>query len=168
MGELSSPKRWLTVATVCAHPVRPLVKSEKMCYYATMQLFEVSSESTFQALGDATRLRIVRLLAASQEEACLCEFVDSLLEPQYKLSRHLKILRQAAILESEKDGRWVYHRLAPGPDHLRALVDAIKLLPDPRQVFDDDLKRFEVRLRRREGGRCRVGVLTESLKSEAA
>lgn len=132
-----------------------------------MQLIEVPIEDAFQSLSDATRLRVVRLLAVSQEEACLCELVDSLLEPQYKLSRHLKILRNAGMLECEKDGRWVYHRLVAGPVHLLALFDFIATLPDPRYIYRDDLKRFNQRLKHRDGGRCRVGVLTEALKTEA-
>lgn len=132
-----------------------------------MQLLEVSIESVFQALSDTTRVRVVRLLQTSQEEACLCELVDSLLEPQYKLSRHLKNLRQAGILEIEKDGRWVYHRLVSNSDHLLALFGVIEDLPDPKRIYRDDLKRFEKRLRHREDGRCRVGVLTDELKAEA-
>jgi len=124
-------------------------------------------EDTFQALSDPTRLRIIRLLASSHEEACLCELVDSLLEPQYKLSRHLKILRQTGLLDTEKDGRWVYHRLVTNPDHLVSLFTLIAGLPEPNGIYAADLDRFEQRLAHRDGGRCRVGVLTDGLKSEA-
>jgi ArsR family transcriptional regulator, arsenate/arsenite/antimonite-responsive transcriptional repressor len=132
-----------------------------------MQLIEVPVEETFRALGDQTRLRLMRLLASTNEEACLCELVDSLLEPQHKLSRHLKILRQAGVLKSEKEGRWVYHRLVLYPDYLLALFSLIAVLQDPKGVYAADLKRFEQRLALREGGRCRVGVTTRALKSEA-
>jgi ArsR family transcriptional regulator, arsenate/arsenite/antimonite-responsive transcriptional repressor len=124
-------------------------------------------EETFQALSDTTRLRVVRLLVSMNEEICLCEFVDSLLEPAYKLSRHLKILRKSGLLESSKEGRWVYHRLASGPDYLRQLFEVVVTLPDFNGVYGEDRARFDERLTHREGGRCRVGVLTESLKSEA-
>jgi ArsR family transcriptional regulator len=133
-----------------------------------MRILEISVENTFQALSDTTRIRVVRLLAVSQEEACLCELVDSLLEPKYKLSRHLKILRQSGILEAEKDGRWVYHRLVSNPDHLQGLLDIIATLPDPDGVYAADLERFRQRLCHREDGRCRIGVLKEALKTEAA
>ena len=63
----------------------------------------------------------MRLLAMTGEETCLCELVDSLLEPQYKLSRHLKIIRQAGLLTAEKEGRWVYHRLVQGIESPRIL-----------------------------------------------
>lgn len=132
-----------------------------------MQVIEVPIEEAFQALSDVTRLRIVRLLATTREEACLCELVDSLLEPQYKLSRHLKILRQAGLLTAEKDGRWVYHRLVTQPKYVNALFQLIASLPDVDAIYADDLTRFSQRLCRREDGRCRLGVLTETLKGEA-
>lgn len=130
-----------------------------------MQVIEVYPTLTFQALSDATRLRIMRLLAVSREEACLCELVDSLQESQYKLSRHLKILRQTGLLDATKDGRWVYHRLVTKPSHLEALFEVVASLPDPQGVYSADQKRFHERLRHRDDGRCRVGVLTEALKS---
>ena len=132
-----------------------------------MQLIQVPAEVTFQALADKTRLRIVRLLASTQEEACLCELVDSLLEPQYKLSRHLKLLRQSGLLTAEKDGRWVYHRLVSQPKHLRAVSKLVASLPDAESIYADDLKRFTERLRHRESGRCRIGALTDTPRSQA-
>ena len=63
-----------------------------------MHSINIKPQEIFQALADPTRIRIVHLLAHTGEEACLCELVDSLMEPQYKLSRHLKILRQAGLL----------------------------------------------------------------------
>lgn len=130
-----------------------------------MQVIEVPIEDIFQALCDRTRLRIVRLLATTQEEACLCELVDSLLEPQYKLSRHLKVLRQVGLLTAEKEGRWVYHRLISEPMHLKMMSELIASLPDDESIYSDDIGRFNERLCHREDGRCRVGVLTKSLKS---
>ena len=132
-----------------------------------MQLVEIPIEESFKALGDVTRLRILRLLATTDEEACLCELVDSLLEPQYKLSRHLKILRSAGLLTAEKDGRWVYHRLVIRPDYLQAIFRVITQLPDAAGVFAADLARFQTRLDYRVSGRCRTGVLTEALQSES-
>lgn len=130
-----------------------------------MQVIKVPIEDIFQALCDRTRLRIVRLLATTQEEPCLCELVDSLLEPQYKLSRHLKVLRQVGLLTAVKEGRWVYHRLVLEPKHLGAMSTFIASLPDDESIYKNDVKRFKERLCHREDGRCRVGVLTESLKS---
>ena len=132
-----------------------------------MQLMTIHPETLFQALADETRLRIIRLLATTDEEACLCELVDSLREPAYKLSRHLKILRQAGLLTAQKDGRWVYHRLVSGPPYLDTLYATVRALPDSAQVYQADLARFKERMCLREGGRCRVGILSDDLKAEA-
>ncbi len=133
-----------------------------------MQLIAIPIEETFQALSEPTRLRVIRLLASMHEEACLCELVDSLLEPQYKLSRHLKILRQAGLLSSQKEGRWVYHCLVKKPPYLEPLYATVQALPDPDGIYSADLKRFRERLCLREGGRCRVGILTDEFKTEKA
>lgn len=132
-------------------------------YYATMHAVSVNPELVFQALSDPTRIRVLRLLARGREEACLCELVDSLLEPQYKLSRHLKILRQVGLLSAEKDGRFVYHRPVMRYGHLRRLYATILALPDSRGTFALDLRRFGARMRLRESGRCRIGIRTPSL-----
>ncbi len=132
-----------------------------------MQIITIQPEALFQSLADETRLRIIRLLSTTDEEACLCELVDSLREPTYKLSRHLKILRQAGLLSSHKDGRWVYHRLVLKPPYLETLYATVRALPDPDQAYQADLARFKERMCLREGGRCRVGILSDALKVEA-
>ena len=131
-----------------------------------MQVITIQPETLFQALADETRLRVIRLLATTDEEACLCELVDSLQEPAYKLSRHLKILRQSGLLSAQKEGRWVYHRLVSKPPYLKKLYATVRALPDPDQIYQADLTRFEERMCLREGGRCRVGILSDDLKAE--
>ena len=131
-----------------------------------MHIVNVPPQLVFQALADATRIRALRLLAAGREEACLCELVDSLLEPQYKLSRHLKVLRQAGLLATEKDGRFVYHKLVAHHRHLKMLYAAICALPDSDGVFAADLRRFTQRMRLRQSGRCRIGIQTASLAAQ--
>jgi len=66
----------------------------------------------FKALSDETRLRILHLFIKSGEELCVCELTDSLEVTQYNVSRHLKVLATAGLLNREKEGRWVYFRLA--------------------------------------------------------
>ena len=130
-----------------------------------MHTISVRPQEIFQALADPTRIRIVRLLAETGDEACLCELVDSLLEPQYKLSRHVKILRQAGLLSAEKDGRWVYHRLVHGVPYLELAYDMVRALPDSDGGLAQDLHNFQQRTCLREGGRCRVGIQTVALSA---
>ena len=128
-----------------------------------MYLLNSQSEAIFQALTDITRIRIVRLFATMNEEACLCELVDSLLEPEYKLSRHIKILKNSGLLTARKEGRWVYHRLVSGAPHLEALYETIRVLPDANGSFKKDSANFKRRLRLREDGRCQIGIQTPQL-----
>lgn len=128
-----------------------------------MHVADVPAEVLFQALADPTRIRVVRVLASTRGEACLCELVDSLQEAQYKLSRHLKLLRQAGVLAAEKDGRFVYHQLVIRHAYLRSLYAAIRGLPDSDDTFATDLRRFKERMRLRESGRCRIGIQTRAL-----
>lgn len=129
-----------------------------------MHAIDVKIQDIFQALADPIRIRIIRLLAETGEETCLCELVDSLLEPQYKLSRHVKILRQAGLLSAEKEGRWIYHRLVHDVAYLDLAYDMLQALPDSDGLFNRDLKNFRDRVCLREGGRCRVGIQTDSLE----
>lgn len=130
-----------------------------------MHVLTIKPETFFQAMADETRIRIIRLMVMSGEEVCLCEITDSLNEPQTKLSRHLKVLRQAGLLSAQKEGRWVYHRLVTGESHLEHLYAIIESLPDPDKRYATDLKNFKSRLCLREGGRCKTEkVLTKKRK----
>jgi ArsR family transcriptional regulator len=65
-----------------------------------------------QALADPTRLSIVRLLA-SQPEVCACDFTDCCNVGQPTVSHHLKVLRDAGIVDSERRGLWAYYYVLP-------------------------------------------------------
>lgn len=131
-----------------------------------MHSLKIEPQEIFQALADGTRIRIARLLAQTGDEACLCELVDCLFEPQSKVSRHLKVLRQAGLLSAVKDGRWVYHRLVRDMAHLERLYEMLKAMPDSDSVFAKDLANFQNRMSLREDGRCRVGIQTLALAVE--
>ena len=69
---------------------------------------------TFAALGDPARLRIVSMLAAAPEgSACGCDLEGPLGLAQPTVSHHLRILREAGLIEGERRGRWVHYRLIP-------------------------------------------------------
>lgn len=64
------------------------------------------------ALADPVRLSIVRQLAASGA-VCACDFTESCAVAQPTVSHHLKVLREAGVVTSERRGSWVWYRLAP-------------------------------------------------------
>jgi ArsR family transcriptional regulator len=118
--------------------------------------------SIFKALADPTRLRILRLLLDARVELCVCELVDSLEEPQYNISKHVNALKVAGLLESRKDGRWVYYRpTQTNGQFLSGLAQAITAIPSKQ--LRRDRREFEKRLKLREGGKCLRGVQKEHL-----
>ena len=66
----------------------------------------------FKCLSDATRLDILKLVMAKQN-ICVCELTEQLQLSQPKISRHLALLRNLAILLDQRQGQWVYYRLNP-------------------------------------------------------
>jgi ArsR family transcriptional regulator, arsenate/arsenite/antimonite-responsive transcriptional repressor len=66
----------------------------------------------FKALADPTRVAIVNRLAAA-DCVCVCDFVASLDLAQPTISHHLKVLREAGLVESSRRGTWAYYRLVP-------------------------------------------------------
>lgn len=69
-------------------------------------MITLSLASYFQALSDPLRLSIINLL--QERELCVCELQEILDISQSKLSFHLKILKEANLLQSRQQGRWVY------------------------------------------------------------
>jgi ArsR family transcriptional regulator len=64
------------------------------------------------ALADPTRLAIVRQLAA-ESETCACDFTSCCDVGQPTVSHHLRVLREAGIVSSERRGQWIFYRLDP-------------------------------------------------------
>ncbi len=95
----------------------------------------------FKALGDETRLRIVALL--SHGELCVCHFEAALGLSQPNASRQLGVLRSAGLVESRREGSWVYYRLAPQLDELsRQQLQALVAAFSRREVIKQDVERL--------------------------
>ena len=67
----------------------------------------------FGALSDENRLRM--LFALRHGELCVCQLIELMGLSASTVSKHLSILRDAGLLDSRKDGRWVYYRMADAP-----------------------------------------------------
>lgn len=72
----------------------------------------ITPDTLFQMLSDATRLRLLMLLAAEQE-LCVCELTHALNLSQPKISRHLAHLRESGLLLTRREGQWMYYRIDP-------------------------------------------------------
>jgi ArsR family transcriptional regulator len=82
----------------------------------------------FKALGDPTRLAIVNQLAGA-DEVCVCHLVPNAGLAQPTISHHLKLLRDAGLVTSERRGTWAYYRLVP--EAMEELSDALRLAQGP-------------------------------------
>lgn len=65
--------------------------------------------SSFHALSDPLRIKVLNLLR--QQELCVCDLCEALQVTQSKLSFHLKTLKEADLIRSRQEGRWIYYSL---------------------------------------------------------
>jgi ArsR family transcriptional regulator len=96
-----------------------------------------NKELFFQALGDATRLRLLNLMGG--QELCVCYFVEILNQPQPKISRHLAYLRRAGVVEARREGKWMHYRITPPSDNgaAKLLRKTLKWLAEDRLMQSD-------------------------------
>ncbi|MGW0581434.1 ArsR/SmtB family transcription factor, partial [Streptomyces sp. NPDC002920] len=79
----------------------------------------------FKALGDPVRLRLMSMIASRGEggEVCVCELTPAFDLSQPTISHHLKLLRQAGLIDCERRGTWVHYWVLPGVlDRLAAFL----------------------------------------------
>lgn len=96
----------VTSPGACAQPA---LASEPIDETAAAGLAQV-----FKALGDPVRLRLVSLIGAREGgEVCVCDLTSAFELSQPTISHHLKVLREAGLIDSQRRGTWVYYRLMP-------------------------------------------------------
>jgi ubiquinone/menaquinone biosynthesis C-methylase UbiE/DNA-binding transcriptional ArsR family regulator len=94
-----------------------------------------------RAAGEPTRLRVLALLA--REELAVTELVQILGHSQPRVSRHLKLLAEAGLVDRFPDGAWVFYRLHGGEPQ-RSLVHAVlDRLPEDEGELREDLERLD-------------------------
>jgi ArsR family transcriptional regulator len=99
-----APKQKRAAGTPCCEPVvYPEVEREQ-----ASRMAEVA-----KALGDPVRLQLVDVLRRHAGEVCVCELVPLFDISQPTLSHHLKKLRDAGIVDSERRGLWAYYYVIP-------------------------------------------------------
>ncbi len=80
--------------------------------------------STFKALADPVRLRLLSLIASHDGgEACVCQLTGAFEVSGPTISHHLKVLREAGLIDGERRGTWIYYRVRP--ETMRALAAAL-------------------------------------------
>ncbi len=101
-----------TLPVICCGPSTPPLPKEARDELA----------ARFKALADPTRVAIVNRLAAA-DEVCVCDLNTAFELSQPTISHHLRILREAGLVEASRRGTWAYYRLVPeAVDSLRVAL----------------------------------------------
>src|SRR4051812_38438801 len=97
----------------------------------------VPLDQLFRALADPTRLRLINLM--SEQEICVCYFIEVIGAPQPKISRHLAYLRRAGIVAARREGKWMHYRLTmPHDSHVASILkNTLEALRQDKQVERD-------------------------------
>lgn len=83
----------------------------------------------FKALGDPVRLRLLSLIAArGGQEVCVCDLTGAFEVTGPTISHHLKVLREAGLIDCQRRGTWVYYWVIP------TALAALSQLLDPSAV----------------------------------
>ena len=101
-----------------------------------------------QSFADPTRVRI--LAALRHRELCVCELCDALDVTQSTLSTHLKVIREASLVRTRKQGKWIYYALEPSAVRL---VESVFGFFAARLRADNTLRKDDARVMRRMGER---------------
>ena len=77
-----------------------------------------------KAFSDSTRLKIY--IFVSQEEKCVCKITDFIELAPSTISKHLSVLKQAGLVTSRKDGKWIYYKKKCACEFSKEISDLIE------------------------------------------
>ena len=108
---------------------------------------------TYKAMGELTRMRILKLLRHAAGELCVCELVDVLQKPQYTVSKALSVLKRAGLVNERREGKLMMYTPVRSPfnDKLFASLDHV---PDETSQYETDRLRLIQRFALRQNGKC--------------
>jgi ArsR family transcriptional regulator, arsenate/arsenite/antimonite-responsive transcriptional repressor len=113
-GRVSKQATALPVLGQCCAPLvrRPLDESSA-----------VELAGMFKALSDPVRLRLLSLIASRHGETCVCDLLGAFDVGQSTISHHLRVLREAGLVDCQRRGTWVYYwALPPALNRLSSLL----------------------------------------------
>lgn len=108
----------------------------------------------YEGLCDRTRLRLLALLQSGP--LCVCHLQEALDEPQVKVSKHLGYLRERGLVESTREGNWIFYRIPAAPDStLAANLACLRDCTDTEPTLHRDAQRLQkLRTRLAKAKRC--------------
>lgn len=88
---------------------------------------------TLIAIAEPTRLKAIQIVWVGGEH-CVCELMDQLNTSQSRMSRHMKVLREAGLVLDRRDAQWVRYRRNPDlPRSVQRMIDAIMVAADANE-----------------------------------
>lgn len=103
---------------------------------------------TTKALADENRIRIIGALKG--RELCVCQLIELLCLAPSTVSKHLSILKNARLIDSRKQGRWMYYRLADDevtPGQIKEALDwTVRSIAETNQFLSDNQRIEEILL----------------------
>jgi len=104
-----------------------------------------------KALSEPMRIMIMRLLL--ERELCVCEIMRVLEVPQYKVSKHVAVLKQAGLVRDWREGTWIHYEISPELSaEWRAALDSMKKVWDTSRDVQAVLRRLRRSVPRESGG----------------
>ncbi|MDH3693841.1 MAG: metalloregulator ArsR/SmtB family transcription factor [Gammaproteobacteria bacterium] len=98
--------------------------------------------NALRAAGESTRLRLLTVLARS--ELTVTELTRILSQSQPRVSRHLKLLTEANLVDRYQEGAWVFYRISDGGPAERIVSAILDLIPTDDSTIERDLERLEL------------------------
>jgi len=98
--------------------------------------------SLFKVLSDVTRLRLASLLLANGE-TCVCILAQALEEQDFKISRHLGVMRHAGLIKARREGTWMHYKvIEPRSDFERSFYEFLRNSLADHPTLKQDLVRL--------------------------
>lgn len=98
--------------------------------------YEKQASQILSVLGNPFRLRLILVLG--NQEACVCHLEKALKKRQAYISQHLMVLREAGLLETRRDGKYIYYRLAS-----RKILEIIRSAAMAAGIKPSDFPHYE-------------------------
>jgi ArsR family transcriptional regulator, arsenate/arsenite/antimonite-responsive transcriptional repressor len=116
--EVTATLAFVTSAPMELHPKQKRAAGERCCepvVYPDVERQQAERMAVLaKAIADPVRLQLVDVLRKHAGKVCVCELVPLFDLSQPTVSHHLKVLRDAGVVDSERQGLWVYYYVIPG------------------------------------------------------
>ena len=110
--------------TTMSLPLILMISSITSMQFQSYEVISMEHVKVLKALADANRLRILELLGNGEQ--CACVLLGNLVLSQPTLSHHMKILCDAGLVASRKEGKWIYYtRQSEALDEIAAYLQAL-------------------------------------------